>query len=77
MGRLAPISPMRIPSKRNHDRAGGQAFAVRNGDFLPWSFDGYGPPSPVTGELKLLTPPAIVKIFQTGYAPSFHPSADF
>ena len=56
---------------------GGQAFAIRGGKFLPWSFDGYGPPSPVTGELKMLTPPAIVKIFQTGYAPSFHPSADF
>ena len=56
---------------------GGQAFAVRNGRFLPWSFDGYGPPSPATGEMTLLTPPAIVKIFQTGYAPRFHSSADF
>ncbi len=55
---------------------GGQAFAVRNGCFLPWSFDGYGPPSPVSGEMTLLTPPSIVKIFKTGYAPAFHPSAD-
>ena len=53
-----------------------KAFAVRGGALLPWSFNGYGPPSPVNGSLTLLTPPAIVKIFQTGYAPSFHPSAE-
>lgn len=56
--------------------SGEKAFAVRQGKLLPWSFDGYGPPSPVNGDLTLLTPPAIVKIFQTRYAPAFHPSAD-
>ena len=55
----------------------GQAFAVRDGKFLPWSFDGYAPPSPLIGDVNLLTPPAIVKIFQSGYVPSFHTSADF
>ena len=57
--------------------AGDKAFAVRKGDFLPWSFGGYGPSSPTAGSLTLLTPPSIVKVFQTGYAPLFHASADF
>jgi hypothetical protein len=55
----------------------GKAFAIQDGRFLPWSFEGYGPPKPVRGDVSLLTPPAIVKVFQTGYAPGFHPSADF
>jgi hypothetical protein len=55
--------------------AGEAAYAVRGGAFLPWSFGGYGAPSPIRGDLKLLTPRSIAKIFETGYAPGFHASA--
>jgi hypothetical protein len=55
--------------------AGEAAYAVRGGAFLPWSFGGYGAPSPMRGNLKLLTPRSIAKIFENGYAPGFHASA--
>jgi hypothetical protein len=57
--------------------AGPSAYAVRGGAFLPWSFDGYGAPSSIKGELKLLTPRSVVKMFENGYAPGFHASASF
>jgi hypothetical protein len=55
--------------------AGDTAYAVRGGAFFPWSFDGYAAPSPIKGDLKLLTPRSVTKIFENGYAPSFHSSA--
>ncbi len=54
---------------------GGSAFTMSDRAFLPWTFKGYGAPSPVHSSLKLLTPPAIVKVFETGYVPAFHTSA--
>jgi hypothetical protein len=55
--------------------AAGAAYAVRGGAFFPWSFDGYASPSPIKGDLRLLTPRSVTKIFENGYAPSFHASA--
>jgi hypothetical protein len=58
--------------------AGKSAFALRRGKALQWGFSGYGEPAPVSslkGPLKLLTPPSIVKAFQSGYSPQWHSSA--
>ena len=58
--------------------AGGEAFAIRDGKVLRWSFAGYSPagrlrestPPPV-----LLTPPATVAVLRAGYRPVWHGSA--
>ena len=55
----------------------GGAIAKKGKQFLPWSFSGYGASLPLEGSLRLLTPPSIVRLFESGYAPRFHPSADF
>jgi hypothetical protein len=58
--------------------AGKSALALRRGKALPWSFSGYGKPVPASGlksGLRLLTPPSIVKVFQSGYSPDWHSSA--
>jgi hypothetical protein len=48
----------------------GQAFAVRGGEMLPWSFGGYGPASPLPpGPVEVLTPPIIVAVLSEGFAP--------
>jgi hypothetical protein len=54
------------------------AYALRAGVALPWSFSGYGKPllaATLKGPFRLLTPPSIVKIFQSGYSPGWHSSA--
>jgi hypothetical protein len=54
------------------------AFAIAGGAARKWAFEGYSRPvatSSLQGELRLLTPPSIVKVFNTGYRPVFHPSA--
>jgi hypothetical protein len=54
------------------------AYALRGAMALPWSFSGYGEPVPVStlkDPLRLLTPPSIVKVFQSGYSPSWHSTA--
>jgi hypothetical protein len=55
---------------------GGSALLC-GGALLPWSFDGYGPPVPVSPRtrLTLLTPPSIVAALAAGYRPLVHPSA--
>ena len=47
------------------------------GVLLPWSFEGYGGPVPVSPEapVTLLTPPSIVAALAAGYSPLVHPSA--
>ena len=59
--------------------SGGRAFALRSGEALPWSFDGYGPPlddeAPGSRSLKLITPPTTVAILQAGYKPVWHGGA--
>lgn len=55
----------------------GQAFAVRGGSALFWSFGGYRPASPLTpGAVDVLTPPSIVAVLSEGFAPVWHPTAD-
>jgi hypothetical protein len=54
----------------------GEAFALRCGKALAWSFGGYGAGlSLASGPVKVLTPPAIVAVLREGFAPVWHPSA--
>ncbi len=56
---------------------GGQAFAVRGGQVLPWSYGGYGEGHSLPlGPVDVLTPPAIVALLRQGFAPVWHPSSD-
>ena len=53
---------------------GPDAFLRWNGAWLRWSFGGYTPADP-TGELRLLTPPSIVRMLEIGLPVTAHPSA--
>jgi len=59
---------------------GPNAFAVKGGKLLPWSFSGYGPPRASCRGLPpratLLTPPATVAALRAGYRPAWHTSAE-
>ena len=55
---------------------GAGCFAVRGGRALPWSFDGYGPPRPLAGDLSLVTPATTLAALAAGYAPVWHPTAE-
>lgn len=57
---------------------GGEAFAVRGGEILQWTANGYGTrkPRPHKVSVDVLTPPAIVVVLKAGYRPEWHPSAD-
>ena len=53
-----------------------QAFAVRDGRRLVWSFAGYGDAGPVDDRVaSVLTPASIVRTLQSGYQPRWHASA--
>jgi hypothetical protein len=52
----------------------GFAYAVRNGQFLCWSFAGYTARVELK-PMKLLTPPTIIAILRAGYEPRWHESA--
>jgi hypothetical protein len=56
---------------------GGDAYAIRDGRLLRWSFDGYSDASrPLpAGPVILLTPPAAVAALRAGYRPLWHASA--
>lgn len=58
---------------------GEDAYAMRKGRLLPWSFAGYGPPRhPAVlagGDIWLITPPSTVAALRAGYRPAWHPSA--
>jgi len=55
---------------------GRQAFAVRGGEMLPWSFIGYSPPRPFPmDKIDVLTAPTIVAALREGYVPVWHESA--
>jgi len=58
---------------------GTQAFAMRDGRLLPWSFAGYGQPSDIDavaqGPLVLLTPSTTIAALRAGYRPVWHESA--
>jgi hypothetical protein len=54
----------------------GGAWAIRAGDILRWSVDGYTARQPRgSGPVILLTPPVIVAVLTRGYRPRWHPSA--
>lgn len=55
----------------------GEAFAVRNGQLLHWSYLGYTPLKSNRSDwaLQVLTPAIIVDILRAGYAPLWHSSA--
>ncbi|QPC94642.1 hypothetical protein [Mesorhizobium sp. INR15] len=59
---------------------GADAFALRGGKALPWSFAGYGPPADFTriGEtaLSVLTPATTIAVLRQGFQPVWHPSAE-
>lgn len=57
--------------------AGGQAYAIRQGRALPWSFGGYGAPVALDRleNTALLTPAASLAVLRQGYRPVWHPSA--
>lgn len=58
---------------------GPNAFAVKGGKLLPWSFSGYGAARASCRGLPpratLLTPPATVAALKAGFRPVWHPSA--
>ena len=56
---------------------GAQALAIKQGSILPWSFAGYGAPTPRPRKrvVACLTPPTSLAALSAGYAPEWHPSA--
>ncbi|MER9299993.1 hypothetical protein NKI38_26365 [Mesorhizobium sp. M0621] len=58
---------------------GGNAYALRGGRALRWSFAGYGPPADfdlLEGKtLSLLTPATTLAVLYHGFRPVWHPSA--
>jgi len=81
-GRAAPVDAgaMRALPDGAMVARGGQAFAIRGGRLLPWSFAGYGEPLPLAAaepaDWLLLTPPTTLGALRAGYRPAWHPSAD-
>ena len=55
---------------------GDAAYLVKAGRLYRWSFHGYGAAIENNTPLRLLTPPAIVKVFAAGYVPALHPSSE-
>ena len=56
---------------------GGEVFAVRDKQLLPWTPSGYSAskPRPRNLEVDVLTPPSILSVLGRSYAPLWHPSA--
>jgi hypothetical protein len=56
---------------------GGDVFAVRGNQLLPWTPSGYGPtrPRPHGRDVEVLMPPSILAVLARGYVPLWHPSA--
>ena len=54
-----------------------RAFAVRGGSLLRWTPSGYlaREPRPRGAEVSVLTPPSVIRILATGYAPQWHSTA--
>jgi hypothetical protein len=59
---------------------GGNAYALRGGKALRWSFAGYGPPADVGllegKSLALLTPATTLAVLRHGFRAVWHPSAE-
>lgn len=56
-------------------QSGERFFARKNGKFHEWTPRGYQPAEPPNGELRLLTPPSVIKVLEQGFEPIWHPSA--
>ncbi len=55
----------------------GRAWAVRGDVLLPWSFTGYGDAvRRPAGQVDLLTPPTIINVIRSGFAPLWHLSGN-
>ena len=52
-----------------------QAYAIKDGRFLLWSFGGYVDAIKPRAVDKVLTPPSIIAILAKGYTPRWHKSA--
>lgn len=54
-----------------------KVFATRDGNLLPWSFDGYGEPLQVDDDsvLEVVTPAPVLAALRSGYQPNWHNSA--
>ncbi len=72
---MGPKEIAALPAGTMVDIAG-DAFAVKDGQMLPWSFGGYGRPEKIAGRsAKLITPAAIVQVLKAGFRPGWHNSA--
>jgi len=76
-GKARPLAPREVETLPDGAvvSAGCDAFALRAGRLLPWSFAGYGKSlgiSEVDGEWRLITPPATVAVLAKGYRPKWH-----
>jgi hypothetical protein len=72
-----PAAVDTLPDGVMVDLSGGPHLHL-TGRFLPWSFDGYGPPAatpPGLVRAEVLTPPAITAAIMAGYRPLLHPQA--
>jgi hypothetical protein len=58
-------------------REAGRIALVQDGALRGWSFDGYGPASPIAPAttVEVLTPPSTVAAIAAGYRPALHPTA--
>ena len=55
--------------------AGGRAYALYQGQALPWDFTGYGKGQDLPAQARLLTPPSTIAALIAGFQPVWHPSA--
>ena len=77
-GRVKRRHPLPVPPARMPDGVmladDTNCHVVVNGALLRWSFDGYQPAAPPSGELSMLTPPATYYALAAGYGPVLHGS---
>jgi hypothetical protein len=75
--RAYPARLSELPDGVMVDR-GGVPHLWWRGGLRPWSFEGYGPPLPVSAAEKVavLTPASTVRAIAAGFAPQVHESAD-
>ena len=80
-GKIEPMNPenLRALPDGTMIAADSNVLAIKNGECLPWSFDGYGKPLPfssITGQVSIITPKTIRRALDGGYLPVWHPSAE-
>ena len=73
---IGPDAVVALPSGAMVE-IGCDAFAVKVGALLPWSFGGYGKSQEIAGRsARLITPVSIVRVLNAGLQPGWHDSAD-